>query len=127
MSENENMDISIDEQESEIDEQLNESYENDEVEGKEEQEKKINDTKNSNGDLDALNVADEEYLKSISQVTDDEIRKGKNMNHQKNIFDFFIGLRISLQKIVSKINLLPQQINSFENVSHHLGISQKDQ
>jgi len=40
--------------------------------------------------------------------TENEIKKGKNVINQKNLFDLFIGLRISLQKILSAINCLPQ-------------------
>lgn len=51
---------------------------------------------------------DEEYLKKISQHTPNEIKKGKNVQNQKNLFDFFINIRISLQKIITSINSLPQ-------------------
>jgi len=55
-----------------------------------------------------LDKEDEEYLKKISQHTPNEIRKGKNVANQKKLFEFFIGIRISLQKILGFINSLPQ-------------------
>jgi protein AATF/BFR2 len=55
-----------------------------------------------------MDKEDEEYLKNISAYTPNEIRKGKNVTNQKNLFDFLIGLRISLQKIISSLNALPQ-------------------
>ena len=51
---------------------------------------------------------DEAYLKKITHHTPNEIRKGKNVINQKNLFDFFISMRISLQKVILNINSLPQ-------------------
>ena len=62
-------------------------------------------------DRENLNKQDEDYLKKISNFTPNEIRKGKNVTNQKNLFEFFINLRISLQKIILNINNLPRGAN----------------
>jgi protein AATF/BFR2 len=59
-------------------------------------------------DKDNLDKQDEEYLKKISNFTPNEIKKGKNVTNQKNLFEFFINIRISLQKIIIQINSLPK-------------------
>lgn len=51
---------------------------------------------------------DQDYLKEITKFTPSEIRKGKNVKNQKNLFEFFIGLRIGIQKILTGINSLPR-------------------
>jgi protein AATF/BFR2 len=51
---------------------------------------------------------DEEYMRTITMHTPNEIKKGKNVINQKNLFDFLIGLRISLQKIITSLAILPQ-------------------
>jgi protein AATF/BFR2 len=56
-----------------------------------------------------LDEEDKEYLKNISKHTPSEIQKGKNVQNQKNLFEFFIGIRIYIQKILSIVNLLPQK------------------
>lgn len=55
-----------------------------------------------------LDKEDEEYLKTITMASSNDIRKGKNVVAQKLLFEFFIGLRISLHKILTNINLFPQ-------------------
>lgn len=58
-----------------------------------------------------LDKEDENYLKTISQYTPNEIKKGKSVTNQKTMFEFFIGLRISIQKIITSINTLPQGLS----------------
>lgn len=61
-----------------------------------------------NFDKDQMDKDDEEYMKTITMHTPNEIKKGKNVINQKNLFDFLIGLRISLQKIITSLAILPQ-------------------
>jgi protein AATF/BFR2 len=67
-----------------------------------------------------MNKEDEEYIKKISSQTPNEIKKGKNVINQKNLFDFLVGIRISLQKMISSINILPESrlLNKFVNESN---------
>ena len=64
-----------------------------------------------------MDKEDEEYLKKITQYTPSEIKKGKNVENQKNLYDFFLGLRISMQNLLTSINSLPpyQTFNLFLN------------
>jgi protein AATF/BFR2 len=66
----------------------------------------INDYETTKAQLDE---EDKEYLKTISKHTPSEVKKGKNVQNQKNLFEFFIGIRIYIQKILSVVNLLPQK------------------
>ena len=54
-----------------------------------------------------MDKEDEEYLKKISQYTPSEIKKGKNIENQKNLYDFFLGFRISMQTLLTAVNSLP--------------------
>ena len=64
-----------------------------------------------------MDKEDEEYLKKITQYTPSEIKKGKNVENQKNLYDFFLGLRIPMQNLLISINSLPpyQTFNLFLN------------
>jgi protein AATF/BFR2 len=68
-----------------------------------------------------LEKEDEEYLKSLSKYSTTEVRKGKNVKTQKSLFEFLIGVRISIQKLLSLINLFPQgesMLNKFIDKSN---------
>ena len=39
---------------------------------------------------------DEKYLKTLSKITKDEIRKSKNIINQKELYETFVGIRIAL-------------------------------
>ena len=65
---------------------------------------------------------DKEYLKSLSKITKDEIRKSKNIINQKELYETFVGIRIALQNLLSDINSLP----SYQNFSDFLNLSSKD-
>ena len=65
---------------------------------------------------------DEKYLKSLSKVTKDEIRKSKNIINQKELYETFVGIRIALQNLLSDINSLP----SYKNFSEFLNLSSEE-
>ena len=65
---------------------------------------------------------DEKYLKTLSKVTKDEIRKGKNIKNQKELYETFVGIRIALQNLLLDINSLP----SYQNFFDYLNISPKE-
>ena len=65
---------------------------------------------------------DERYLKTLSKVTKDEIRKGKNIKNQKELYETFVGIRIALQNLLLDINSLP----SYQNFFNYLNISPKE-
>ena len=65
---------------------------------------------------------DERYLKTLSKVTKDEIRKGKNIKNQKELYETFVGIRIALQNLLLDINSLP----SYQNFFNYLDISPKE-
>ena len=65
---------------------------------------------------------DEQYLKTLSKVTKDEIRKAKNIINQKELYETFVGIRIALQNLLSDINSLP----SSKNFSKFLELSSKE-
>ena len=65
---------------------------------------------------------DEKYLKSLSKVTKDEIRKSKNIINQKELYETFVGIRIALQNLLSDINSLP----SSKNFSEFLNLSSEE-
>jgi len=70
--------------------------------------KKVNE-KSASFDKEQMDKEDEAYMRTITMHTPNEIKKGKNVINQKNLFDFLIGLRISLQKIITSLSLLPQK------------------
>lgn len=81
---------------------------NDEDIEKEESKVKINKSHNkANQTKESMDKQDEEYLKTLTQFTPNEIKKAKNVENQKNTYDFFIGIRISLQKLLNDVNTLP--------------------
>ena len=65
---------------------------------------------------------DEKYLKTLSKITKDEIRKSKNIINQKELYETFVGIRIALQNLLSDINTLP----TYLNFSHFLNLSSKE-
>ena len=62
---------------------------------------------------------DEKYLKTLSKVTKDEIRKAKNIINQKELYETFVGIRIALQNLLSDINSLP----TYSNLSKFISLS----
>ena len=62
---------------------------------------------------------DEQYLRALSKVTKEEIRKAKNIINQKELYETFVGIRIALQNLLSDINSLP----SYKNFSQFLSCS----
>ena len=115
----------------ENEEEENENFENDEeeenIKNKEEinsnEEKEKSEEEEYDNDIknllkrEKMDKEDEEYLKKITQYTPSEIKKGKNVENQKNLYDFFLGLRISMQTLLTSINSLPpyQTFNLFLN------------
>jgi protein AATF/BFR2 len=65
---------------------------------------------------------DELYLKSLSKVTKDEIRKAKNIINQKELYESFVGICIAFQNLLLDINSLP----SYKNFSEFLDLSPKE-
>ena len=65
---------------------------------------------------------DEKYLKTLSKVTKDEIKKAKNILNQKELYETFVGIRISLQNILSDVNSLP----TYKNFDQFLKISNEE-
>ena len=88
---------------------------NEEKESEEEEEKEIT-------LQEKMEKQDEKYLKSLSKVTKDEIRKSKNIINQKELYETFVGIRIALQNLLSDINSLP----SFKNFSNFLNLSSEE-
>ena len=115
----------------ENEEEENENFENEEeeenIKNKEEinsnEEKEKSEEEEYDNDIknllkrEKMDKEDEEYLKKITQYTPSEIKKGKNVENQKNLYDFFLGLRISMQTLLTSINSLPpyQTFNLFLN------------
>ena len=88
---------------------------NEEKESEEEEEKEIT-------LQEKMEKQDEKYLKSLSKVTKDEIRKSKNIINQKELYETFVGIRIALQNLLSDINSLP----SYKNFSEFLNLSSEE-
>ena len=93
----------------------------------EEEEKEENEEGNSNEDnkltlQEKMDKQDEKYLKTLSKVTKDEIRKAKNIINQKELYETFVGIRIALQNLLSDINSLP----SYTNFSKFLSSSSEE-
>ena len=88
---------------------------NEEKESEEEEEKEIT-------LQEKMEKQDEKYLKSLSKITKDEIRKSKNIINQKELYETFVGIRIALQNLLSDINSLP----SYQNFSEFLNLSSKE-
>ena len=102
------------EEEEDNEEEIEEEEEKKEEESEEEEkEEEPKDTKEN------MDKNDEAYLKQLTQYTPSEIKKAKNVQNQKNIYDFFIGFRISLQSLLTLINSLP----SYENFQSFLSKS----
>jgi protein AATF/BFR2 len=93
---------------SEIEEENIDQEELDDQVEQDDQDDEKNQNENSDTENRDMDKEDEDYLKKITHHTPNEIRKGKNVINQKNLFDFFISMRISLQKIILGINSLPQ-------------------
>lgn len=75
------------------------------------EEKKVNNKENNKPTKEEMDKEDDEYLKKLTKSTPNEIKKAKNVLEQKNIYDFFIGFRISLQSLLTSINSLPSYHN----------------
>ena len=65
---------------------------------------------------------DDRYLKTLSKVTKDEIRKGKNIKNQKELYEKFVDISIALQNLLLDINSVP----SYQNFFNFLDISPKE-
>lgn len=77
----------------------------------ENEEKKIYKKEDNKLTKEIMDKEDDEYLKKLTKSTPNEIKKAKNVLDQKNIYDFFIGFRISLQSLLTSINSLPSYHN----------------
>ena len=88
---------------------------NEEKESEEEEEKEIT-------LQEKMEKQDEKYLKSLSKITKDELRKSKNIINQKELYETFVGIRIALQNLLSDINSLP----SSKNFSEFLNLSSEE-
>lgn len=88
---------------------------NDEEQSEDNEEQKTNDASGNNYTKDEMDKEDEKYLKTLTRTTPNEVKKAKNVSNQKSIFDFLIGLRISLQPLLTSINSLPpyQSLDKF--------------
>ena len=65
---------------------------------------------------------DQKYLKMLSKVTKDEIRKAKNIINQKELYETFVGIRIALQNLLADVNSLP----TYKNFSQFLNLSSNE-
>ena len=97
----------------------------DNINEKEEKEKVEDNEENSENEENELTLQekmekqDEQYLKTLSKVTKDEIRKAKNIINQKELYETFVGIRIALQNLLSDINSLP----TYKNISKFISSS----
>ena len=94
----------------------NEEEEKEEIEEKEENEE------NEMTLEEKMEKQDKQYLKTLSKVTKDEIRKAKNIINQKQLYETFVGIRIALQNLLSDINSLP----TYKNFSSFLELSSEE-
>ena len=106
--------LSINENEN-IDEEENEKEENEEQEEE-------SDEENGLTLQEKMEKQDEKYLKTLSKVTKDEIRKAKNIINQKELYETFVGIRIALQNLLSDINSLP----TYKNISKYISSSSQE-
>lgn len=104
---NGNEDEEIDEEEKESIDEIDEDNTGDEA-GQEKISLKTKQEKSPQFNKDQMDKDDEAYIKTITMNTPNEIKKGKNVINQKNLFDFLIGIRISFQKIITCLAVLPQ-------------------
>ena len=115
--------------------QNNSEEEEDEMEYKENEEERDdykpnilnikNEEKNEEKEIslqEKMEKQDEKYLKTLSKITKDEIRKSKNIINQKELYETFVGIRIALQNLLSDINTLP----TYLNFSQFLNLSSKE-
>ena len=72
--------------------------------------------------VEEMEKEDKKYLKMLSKVTKDEIRKAKNIINQKELYETFVGIRIALQNLLSDVNSLP----SYKNFSEFLKLSSNE-
>ena len=103
-------------------EEKDEKEEDNEEGGENEEINEENNEENSdeNNELtlqEKMEKQDEKYLKTLSKVTKDEIRKAKNILNQKELYETFVGIRIALQNLLSDINSLPSYINISKFIS----------
>ncbi len=99
-----------------------ENEENEENEKDEENEGEGSDEDNELTLQEKMEKQDEQYLKTLSKVTKDEIRKAKNIINQKELYETFVGIRIALQNLLSDINTLP----TYKNLSNFLSLSSQE-
>ena len=102
-----------------LDTNKDQNEEEDGDEEKEENEEENSDEDNGLTLQEKMEKQDEQYLKTLSKVTKDEIRKAKNIINQKELYETFVGIRIALQNLLSDINSLP----SYKNFSKFLSNS----
>ena len=94
-----------------IDNEEDDEQEDEKNEGDEEKEEDEGDEDNELTLQEKMEKQDEQYLKTLSKVTKDEIRKAKNIINQKELYETFVGIRIALQNLLSDVNSLPSYIN----------------
>ena len=95
---------------------------NEENEKDEKNEREGSDEDNELTLQEKMEKQDEQYLKTLSKVTKDEIRKAKNIINQKELYETFVGIRIALQNLLSDINTLP----TYKNLSNFLSLSSQE-
>ena len=96
----------------------NEEYEEKEKSNKKEEknkEEKEDKKLNINNVKEKLNKDDLDL--NFKKVTNNDIKKGENLKNQKNLYEFLLGFRISLQNILINVNTLPSYLtfSKFEN------------
>ena len=96
-----------------------ENEENVKEEGGENIEENSEDEENELTLQEKMEKQDEKYLKTLSKVTKDELRKAKNIINQKELYETFVGIRIALQNLLSDINSLP----TYKNISKFISSS----
>ena len=104
---------------------INKKDNNEDIENeKEENEEQEEGSEEDNGLTlqEKMEKQDEQYLKTLSKVTKDEIRKAKNIINQKELYETFVGIRIALQNLLSDINSLP----TYSNISRYISSSSKE-
>ena len=83
-----------------LDTNKDQNEEEDGDEEKEENEEENSDEDNGLTLQEKMEKQDEQYLKTLSKVTKDEIRKAKNIINQKELYETFVGIRIALQNLL---------------------------
>ena len=89
---------------------------------KEEEEENMEEEEDEISLQEKMEKQDDRYLKTLSKVTKDEIRKGKNIKNQKELYETFVDISIALQNLLLDINSVP----SYQNFFNFLDISPKE-